>query len=354
VTFQVTNNVTINGISLVSGGGQSVIVNQSFPSTLIFNVIDTTGKPVSGASVGFGITTGSGSLSAGSGTTDASGNVSVTVTAGAAPGSIVVTALVNTFSATATLTVRPQGPSITSASFANYASGAAGLVPCGLGTVTGLGLSAGLIGTIGSTSSLGPYSYTVGGFSLTINNVPAPIQQVSNVNGQQVAVFQTPCETPVGPVSAVATASGTPTQVAGIPVYAAQPGILSTTGANGKAYGAIVRVADGSAVTANNPLNRGEPYYLLVTGLGQTSPPTATNSAGVPNENVVFPLLIGVNNVGVPVIQAQYQQGSIGVYVVEFQLPQGASTGPDQPLAIGVTVNGQLVFGNAVFVAAVD
>jgi len=354
VTFQLTNNVTINGISLVSGGGQSVIVNQPFPSPLIFNVIDTNGKPVSGAVVGFGITTGSGSLSAGSGTTDASGNVSVTVTGGAATGALVVTASVNTFSANANLSTRPQGPSVTAASFTNYAGGAPGLVPCGLANLTGLGLSAGLIGTVGSPSSLGPFNYTVGGFSLTINNVPAPIQQISNVNGQQVATFQTPCETPVGPVSAVATAGGTSTQLAGIPVYAAQPGILSTVGANGKAYGAVVRVADGSSVSVNNPLHRGEPYYLLVTGLGQTSPSTSTNSSGVPNQNVVYPLLIGVNNLGVGVISAQYQQGSIGIYAVEFQLPLTATPGVDQPLAIAATVNGQLIFGNSVLLVAVN
>jgi uncharacterized protein (TIGR03437 family) len=188
---------------------------------------------------------------------------------------------------------------------------------------------------------------------LTINNVPAPIQQISNVNGQQVATFQTPCETPIGPVSAVATSGGTSTQVAGIPVYAAQPGILTTI-VNGKAYGAVVRVADGSSVSANNPMHRGEPYYLLVTGLGQTSPPTATNSSGVPNQSVVYSLLIGVNNVGIQVLSANYQQGSVGIYAIQFQLPLTAATGQDLPLAIAATVNGQLIFGNSVYLAAVN
>ncbi len=353
VTFQLTNNVTIASISLVSGGSQSVIVNQAFPSPLIFNVVDTNGKSVSAANVNFSITSGSGALSAGSGTTDANGNVSVTVTAGSALGNIVITATVNTYSATATLTVRQQGPSITSSSFTNYASGALGLVPCGLAIVSGQGLSAGLIGTAGS-SSLGPYAYTVGGFSLTINNVPAPIQQISNVNGQQQAVFQTPCETPVGPVSAVATAGGTSTTVQGIPVYAAQPGIISTVGTNGKAYGAVVSVANGSAVTASNPLTRGQPYNLLVTGLGQVSPATATNSSGVAGENVLYPIIVGVDNAGVDFMSAAYQPGSIGIYAVEFSVPLSAPTGTDQPLAIAVTVNGQLIFGNSVYVAAVD
>jgi uncharacterized protein (TIGR03437 family) len=204
------------------------------------------------------------------------------------------------------------------------------------------------------SSSLGPYSYTVGGFSLTINNVPAPIQQISNVNGQQQAVFQTPCETPIGPVSAVATAGGTSTTVAGIPVYAAQPGIISTVASNGKAYGAVVSVANGSAVTASNPLTRGQPYYLLVTGLGQVSPATATNSSGVAGENVLYPIVVGVDNAGVDFISAEYQPGSIGIYAVAFSVPLSAPTGPDQPLAIAVTVNGQLIFGNSVYLAAVD
>jgi uncharacterized protein (TIGR03437 family) len=352
-TFNITNNVTINGISLVSGGGQTSLVNQAFLQPLIFNVIDTTGKNVSGAVVSFSINQGTGSLSAGQGTTDANGNVSVTVTAGVNTGTLIVTATVNTFSATATLTVRPQGPAITSTSFFNAASGAAGLVPCGLGMVVGAGLSPGLVGSI-QGGSIGQFASTLGGFSLTINAVTAPLQSITNANGQQQAIFQTPCETPVGTVTAVATAGGTSTTVAGVTTYAAQPGIFYTTGANGKNYGQVIRAADGSYVSATNPLHRGEVYYMMVTGLGQVAPPTATNSAGVQNQNVVYPLIVGVNNVGIQISSAYYQPGAIGVYLVGFIVPLSATTGADQPLAVAAAVNGQLVFGNPVYVYSVN
>jgi uncharacterized protein (TIGR03437 family) len=260
---------------------------------------------------------------------------------------------VNNFNATATLTVNPQGAAISVGSFLNAASGTPGLVPCGLGMVTGIGLSPGLVGSIyGNT--VGQFSYIVGGLSLTVNSVPAPIQSIANVNGQQQVIFQTPCETPVGSVTAVATVGGTATTVAGVPVYAVQPGIFYTTDPNGKNYGQVTRAADGTAVSASNPLHRGELYYMTVTGLGQTTPPTSTFAVGVQNQNVADQLIVGVDNVGVQVTSAYYQPGSIGVYLVGFQLPTTAATGTDQPLAVAAIVNGQFIFGNPVYLYAVN
>ena len=114
----------------------------------------------------------------------------------------------------------------------------------------------------------------------------------------------------------------------------------------------MISAEDGSYVTATNPAKRGHNYYLVATGLGQgqPSPPTATNSVGVSGQNVAAQLIVGVSNSGVPVFAQVYQPGAVGVYAVGFTIPANLqltnSTGVDQPLALGVVINGQTIFGN--------
>ena len=67
------------------------------------------GAAVTGASVTFGVTSGSGSLSLTSATTDASGFAQVAVTAGATPGALAIRAAYSTKSVDFNLTVQNQG-----------------------------------------------------------------------------------------------------------------------------------------------------------------------------------------------------------------------------------------------------
>jgi uncharacterized protein (TIGR03437 family) len=145
------------------------------------------------------------------------------------------------------------------------------------------------------------------------------------------------------------------TTVQGVPVLQAQPGIFTYAGPNGKLYGAVIRALDGTYVTPSSLAHRGETYYVVATGLGQVTPATSTNAAGTGAQTVAAPVVVGINNAGVQTSPAQYVQGSIGVYIVGFQIPQSATTGTDQPLALAIVVNGQNVFGNqAVFIPGVQ
>jgi uncharacterized protein (TIGR03437 family) len=87
-------------------------------------------------------------------------------------------------------------------------------------------------------------------------------------------------------------------------------------------------------VSPTNPAQRGENIQVYVTGLGQATPAIATGAAGVANQSVVSPLLIGLNNGGVPLISAVYGPGLIGVYVITLQVPADTQTGPYQPLGV--------------------
>ena len=187
-----------------------------------------------------------------------------------------------------------------------------------------------------------------------MNNVPAPIQAVSNQNGKQQINFQVPCETAVGNATIVVRVNGVDTTVTGVPVFAGQPGIFTYAGPNNKQYGAVLRVKDGSYITPSNYAPTGENFYLILTGLGLVTPTTATNSGGN-NQAVNLTAVVGVGNAGVPTQTARYLQGSIGVYYVEFTIPKatngvGVPLAPgtvvltDTPLAVFLNINGQPVF----------
>jgi uncharacterized protein (TIGR03437 family) len=110
------------------------------------------------------------------------------------------------------------------------------------------------------------------------------------------------------------------------------PGVF-TSNYDGKNYAVAVR-PDGSQVSPTNPAQRGENLEFYVTGLGQVTPPIATGAAGVSNQAIVAPLVVGLDNGGAPLISAVYGPGLIGVYVVTLQVPADAPTGPYQPVGI--------------------
>ncbi len=348
LVYTLTATVSVSGVSLTSGGGQSVLPGAAFPSPLIFTLRTANGNPVgANISASFALS-GSGSLSAATAVTNAQGQVQVNVTAGPNPGPITVTATYSNLSASASLTVLAPTLPITPASFSNTASRVTGLVPCGLATATGTGLVP-TPGVLSGISPFGPLPYQLGSIeSLRVNNVPAPIQAVSNQNGKQEVNFQVPCETAVGNATVVITVGGVATTVSGVQVFAGQPGIFTYL-QNNKIYGAVIRAKDGNYITPNNCAPTGENFYLILTGLGTVTPATATNSAG--NDQVVnLTAQVGVNNAGVPTLPARYLRGSIGVYYIEFTIPKtsAAAAGTvlltDTPLAAFVNINGAAVF----------
>ncbi len=260
-----TNQVTQAGISLVSGGGQSALPNQTFPQPLVF-AATVNQNPAPGALVTFAVAAGSATVSPASAITNSEGQVSTTVQAGSAAGAVTIIASYGAFSASASLMVAPNAPAVTAASFTNSATtGSAnpqeGLVPCGLNSVTGAGLAPLIQGVLpGNSQGLGLLPYTLGGVSITINGVSAPLVSVSNINGVQQVNFQTPCETLPGLATAILKLNGGATIVSaivsGIQVLATQPRIINNAGPNGAPYGYVMSALDGSLVSPSNPALR--------------------------------------------------------------------------------------------------
>ena len=193
--FNLTNQVVVNSLTLVSGGGQTGFINQTVGQPLVFQLKDVNGNPVPNAQINFTVT-GNGSVSPNPATTDSQGDVSAVITAGSTPSTVTVTASYAGFTATTTATIRLPGPALTASSFQNAASFQTGLTPCGLEIAVGAGLAPTVQGVVlGSPLGIGPLPYSLAGVSMTINGVPVPLFYVSNLNGVQQISFQTPCET---------------------------------------------------------------------------------------------------------------------------------------------------------------
>jgi uncharacterized protein (TIGR03437 family) len=332
-TFNLTVSIPSAGIQKVSGDQQSAKINTAFASPLTVKVVDSNGNGVTGVQVSFQVASGVATLGSASATTDATGQASTTVSAGATAGAITVTATSSSFSVTFTLTALPLGPSgITIVNGASFDPNT-GISPGGIATIRGTGILPGVTGLVPAANSAGELPTTFAGVTITFNGTAAPIFYVDDNNGTDQISVQVPFEVQPGPevaltVSVASSGSATVT----VPVKTLAPGVFTSV-YGGKNYAVAVR-PDGSYVSPTNPAQRGENLYLFATGLGEATPSIATGAFGVADQPVAAPMLIGLNNGGVPLIYAVYGQGQIGVYVIELQVPADTATGPYQPVGV--------------------
>ena len=114
------------------------------------------------------------------------------------------------------------------------------------------------------------------------------------------------------------------------------PGIFTYVASDKKVYAVLQRVSDGTYITPENPAHPGDSLRMFVTGLGNTTPVGGTNELGLPGQMITAPVIVGVNNLGVPVGPVQALEGAIGVYSVQFDVPKDAQPGPYQNLGFAV------------------
>jgi uncharacterized protein (TIGR03437 family) len=332
VSFSISTNTKVTGLSKLSGDGQTAPVTVAFPNPLTVQVNVTSGQSAANIPVQFSIS-GPGTLSSTSATTNSSGQASVSVTAGATAGAITVTATSGGSSVSFSLTAAPPGPVITSSSFVNgagfYTTNAiqSALSPCGVGTVIGSGIAPSVQGVV-PAPMFGPLPYQLAGVGITFNNSQAPLYNVANVNGQQQASFQVPCDvTPGTSVPVTVTVNGS-SATANVVVRSAGPGIFTFNDTDGYQRAVLVR-PDGSFVTSKNPAHAGETLHVYATGLGQASPAVATNSVPVAGTDSLAQgnIVVALNNSGVRVVSSRRAPGLIGVDDIAFQLPAAPPSG---------------------------
>ncbi len=344
-TFTLQNNAPIGAFTLVSGNNQSASIDQAFRQPLVVALTKADGTPFAGAAIQFAVTSGPVSLGAASTSTDTQGQASMTVRANSIEGPAVVTATFGTNTVTFNLTVTPPlpaGPTITA--ILNGASFLPGISPCAIGTLQGTTLlpSAPTSGPL-TANLLGPLPYTLGGTSLTIGGIAAPLFSVS---GTQVN-FQVPCELNSGQ-TAVALTVGTQTTTLNATVTDTAPGAFEFFNSLGTRQAVIVK-ANGTYVTPQNPAVHGETVTGYFTGLPAADPGRFTNQPG--NGQTVDPnrIIVGVNNQGMPVVSVRYAPNLIGVYTVQFTIDAGAAgVGNAQAFALAAYNQAQqLVYSQA-------
>ncbi len=365
--YAFTVNVTtiVTTLTYDSGTGQTAKEGAAFADPLMVTVFDN-GVPVPGATVDFAVT-GPATLSASSATSNTLGQASITATASATTyGSVVVTASIastacagGTCSYAFNLTVVPNGPVITSVvNAAGFAQSPLAASPCSLVTIYGIGLADGLQGVV--ASFIAPQTQ-VFGVSVQFGGQSAPILDVANVNGVESVSAQVPCgvqastANPPATVPMVVTVDGSASSAFQVPVTTYSPGLFQFLDSDGQTRGVVIR-PDGSFASVSNPIARGEIGRMFVTGLGQTSPTLGTDEFDplvevdgnwIPQDlSVLADIVVGLNNGGILVVSAKYAYGMVGVYEVDFQVPQDTATGSNAPFAIAVSVDGQLLFGN--------
>lgn len=344
--FNLTVNPGVGSFVAVSGGGQTTFINQAFASPLVVALKDDTGQPISGAAVNFTVTSGAATVGTAATTTNSQGQASASVTAGATAGSVVITATSLGQSVTFSLTVAPPGPIISAANIRSAISGDLGVSPGGIIAIYGQGIAPGIEGSVVANDGymLGPLPTKLAGVEVLFDTISAPIYHVNNINGQEFVVVQAPFTLAPGTTTSVTVKlNGIGTTVSGVSVKDYQPGIFETLGPVGQRW-AVLTKADGSYVTADNPVVRGVTTRLRMycAGLGQTIPALGTNFAGIPGQALVAKLILGVRTAdggiggGVNVVSAETMVGVVGVYVVTFDVPATINAGLDQTLVVAI------------------
>jgi uncharacterized protein (TIGR03437 family) len=224
-----------------------------------------------------------------------------------------------------------QSPTITGIS--NAASYQPGLSPGMLATVFGQNLSS----VTGVASPGGATSYQ--GVSITVGGRPAPLFSVVNINGAEQINFEVPSELSAPTVIVQLNNNGAVGSMS-VTLTVVLPGIFQyVPGGSNIPYAAIVN-PDGSVMGPSNPAVRGSTVAMFMTGLGATTPFLGTGQPGpVPPATTVYqPIIMGLNNGGVPALFSGIAPSFVGLNQVNFTIPADAPVG--KAIGFSVTIDG--------------
>lgn len=240
-------------------------------------------------------------------------------------------------------------PSISTGGVINGASFATGqpVAPGSLISIFGTNLAS----TASAATSV-PLSTSLGGVSVTFNNVAAPLNYVSS--GQINA--QLPFElTGSSTAQVVVTNNGVVSAAQSLQVASIAPGIFSLAGGQAIAYGntdyQFAAPAGSIPGLTTHPAKIGDPQTLVIlaTGLGPVNPPIADGVGdpippGVLHTTVTNPVVL-VGNVQAQWVFSGILPGFPGVYQINVIIQPGTPTGNAIPLQIqmgGITTSNQV------------
>ena len=229
----------------------------------------------------------------------------------------------------------PGRPVINRGGILNNASYAASVAPGSIAAIFGSNLTNGALclSTEGCFPrfSEGQMGTAMGGTSVTVNGIPAPVFFVTPT---QLAV-QIPVEVTGSTASIVINADGRAGAPEAVALETASPGLFSMTG-DGKGPAAITHT-NGVLVTAANPAAPGETLVLYATGMGGMTPPVATGMLPSEVSRAAAELTLTVGGVPATVLFAGHSGCCAGLNQINFTVPAGAPVGGS--VAVVVSMN---------------
>ena len=204
-------------------------------------------------------------------------------------------------------------PTLPSSGLVNAASFAHTVAPGSIASMFGTNFA-----NSTGAASVKPLPDTLNNVSILVNNNPAPLIFVNQLQ----ANFQIPFETQPGMATVVVTANGLDSQAATVNVTAEAPGIF-ITGTNQ----AVVLNPDNSLAESGSPAKVGSVVVMYVTGLGPLDHPLPTGSPAsnnpLSNATVVPTVTIGGANA---VVQfAGMSPGFVGLGQINMVIPKLAT-----------------------------
>ena len=222
------------------------------------------------------------------------------------------------------VTVIGRDPAFVSGGVVNAATFVPGVVPGGLVTIFGDGLFEGVNGTVQAGGAT-----TFGGTTVKFGGVTAPLLAFSNAGTSDQINLQVPFGVPTGqPVTIEVNNNGSSLLVGGVPVFSTQPGIFEVPLGGGVTGGAVTDAASFQLITPQNTAAPGQALALFYTGGGQLSPDVGTGVVGaVPPSETVLPAEVFIDGVPAQVLFSGYAPGFLGLYQINFIVPEGANCG---------------------------
>jgi uncharacterized protein (TIGR03437 family) len=274
--------------------------------------------------------------SGGSGSGNGTVNFSVAANTGAArAGTLTVAGL--TFNVTQDGTAPPpNAPSVSEGGVVNNGSFAlhpAPLAPGSIAAVFGVNLNDGSEISSSSFGTDGKLITTLGGASVRINNIPAPL--FYSFPGQ--LGVQIPIEL-AGQSSAtiVVTVGGQSSAPRIMNLAAAAPGIF-TVNQQGTEIAAVLHQNGITPVSESSPAQPGEIVTFFLTGLGAVSPALTTGEPSTLNTTVLTPTAT-VDGAAADVVFSGAAPNFVGLYQINLRVPSGTRTANNIP--VRVTIGG--------------
>ena len=235
----------------------------------------------------------------------------------------IVATVDNTLSTTFVLGSIGRTPAFVSEGIVNAATFQAGIVPGSLASLFGEGLSEGISETVlagGATSFQGT--------TVLIGGIPSPLITITGSPVEQINL-QVPFELFTGTTTTIEVENnGTRTTVGGVPVFSTQPGIFEIPDPAGGTVGAVIDALTFATITTDNPAARDRPLSVFFTGGGTLQPTVLTGVLGpVPPAVMTETVVVGVDDKGSEVLFNGYAPGFLGLYQVNFNVPNDAACG---------------------------